>query len=185
MGDQKKQQVSSCRPRNLKRLRARGQDRKDGCGKVIRDRQQALGRENGLRLIQKTKETSVCPTTKRLEACGTTWADFFMCRIPLGNARPFQVSALALEAMDECYTYSVVMNLACQSPKVLRVQPTADSADEKSALACTDVVNRWQSFLREIVFCFCIYCIVATPFPWSGTDGHCRMVRRRDQGDRG
>ena len=64
-----------------------------------------------------------------------------MCRIPLGNARPFVVGAFALEALDECYAYCVVTNPACQSPNIRRVQPTADSAD---------VVHRWQSFLGSL-----------------------------------
>jgi hypothetical protein len=35
-----------------------------------------------------------------------------------------------------------VMNPACQLPKFFQAQPTADSADEKSGLACTGAASR-------------------------------------------
>jgi hypothetical protein len=47
---------------------------------------------------------------------------------------------IALEALSETANgdaNSVVMNSACQLPKFFEAQPTADSADEKSGLACT------------------------------------------------
>ena len=59
--------------------------------------------------------------------------------VPFGQARPFPEGAIALEALSETTNGnadSVVMNSACQSPKFFEAQPTADSADEKSGLAC-------------------------------------------------
>ena len=53
--------------------------------------------------------------------------------------------AIALEALSETangYADSVVMNPACQLPKFFEAQPTADSADEKSGLACTGAASR-------------------------------------------
>jgi hypothetical protein len=52
----------------------------------------------------------------------------------------FKEGAIALEALSETTNGdadSVVMNPACQSPKFFEAQSTADSADEKSGLACT------------------------------------------------
>ena len=57
----------------------------------------------------------------------------------------FKEGAIALEALSETTNGdadSVVMNPACQSPKFFEAQPTADSADEKSCLACTGAASR-------------------------------------------
>ena len=59
--------------------------------------------------------------------------------VPSGQTRHFQGDAIALEALSETTNGdadSVVMNPACQLPKFFEAQPTADSADEKSGLAC-------------------------------------------------
>jgi hypothetical protein len=61
----------------------------------------------------------------------------------------FKEGAIALEALSETTNGdadSVVMNPACQSPKFFEAQPTADSADEKSSLACTGAASRYQFF---------------------------------------
>jgi hypothetical protein len=65
--------------------------------------------------------------------------------VPFGQARPFQGGSIALEALSETTNGdadSVVMNPACQLPKFFQAQPTADSADEKSGLACTGAASR-------------------------------------------
>jgi hypothetical protein len=57
----------------------------------------------------------------------------------------FKEGMIALEALSEPTNGdadSVVMNSACQSSKFFEAQPTADSADEKSGLACTDAPSR-------------------------------------------
>ena len=57
----------------------------------------------------------------------------------------FQESAIALEALGETTNGdadSVVMNPAFQLPKFFEAQPTANSADEKSGLACTGAASR-------------------------------------------
>ena len=59
--------------------------------------------------------------------------------VPFGQARPFQGGCGALEALSETTNGnadSVVMNPTCQLPKFFEAQPAADSADEKSGLAC-------------------------------------------------
>jgi hypothetical protein len=65
--------------------------------------------------------------------------------VPLDKRDLFKEGAIALEALSETTNGdadSVVMNSACQSPKFFEAQPTADSADEKSGLACTGAANR-------------------------------------------
>jgi hypothetical protein len=57
----------------------------------------------------------------------------------------FKEGAIALEALSETTNgdaASLVMNPACQSPEFLETQPTAESADEKSGLACTGAASR-------------------------------------------
>jgi hypothetical protein len=57
----------------------------------------------------------------------------------------FKEGAIVLEALSETTNGdadSVVMNPACQLPKFFEAQPTADSADEKSGLACTGAASR-------------------------------------------
>jgi hypothetical protein len=61
----------------------------------------------------------------------------------------FKEGAIALEALSETTNGdadSVVMNPACQLPKFFEAQPTADSPDEKSGLACTGAASRQQFF---------------------------------------
>ena len=57
----------------------------------------------------------------------------------------FKEGAVALEALSETANGdadSVVMNPACKLPQFFEAQPTADSADEKSGLACTGAASR-------------------------------------------
>jgi hypothetical protein len=57
----------------------------------------------------------------------------------------FKEGAIALEALNETTNAdpdNVVMNSACHPPKFFEAQPTADSADEKSGLACTGAASR-------------------------------------------
>jgi hypothetical protein len=57
----------------------------------------------------------------------------------------FKEGAIALEVLSETTNGdadSVVMNPACQLPKFFEAQPTANSADEKSGLACTGAASR-------------------------------------------
>jgi hypothetical protein len=57
----------------------------------------------------------------------------------------FKEGAIALEALSETTNDdadSLVMNPACKLPKFFEAQPTANSADEKSGLACTGVASR-------------------------------------------
>ena len=57
----------------------------------------------------------------------------------------FKEGAIALEALSETTNGdadSIVMNRACRLPKFFGAQPTADSADEKSGLACTGAASK-------------------------------------------
>jgi hypothetical protein len=57
----------------------------------------------------------------------------------------FMEGAIALEALSETTNgdaYSVAMNPACQLLKFFQAQSSADSADEKSGLACTGAASR-------------------------------------------
>ncbi len=61
----------------------------------------------------------------------------------------FKEGTVALEALSEATNGdadSVVMNSACQLAKFFETQPTVDSADEKSGLACTGAASRYQLF---------------------------------------
>ena len=68
--------------------------------------------------------------------------------VPSGQTRHFQGDAIALEALSETTNGDadrVVMNPTCHSPKIFGVQPTADSAREGSALACTGAASSSSS----------------------------------------
>ena len=57
----------------------------------------------------------------------------------------FKEVAIILEALSETTKGDadrVVMNPTGQSPKFFEAQPTADSADKKSGLACTGAASR-------------------------------------------
>ena len=56
----------------------------------------------------------------------------------------FKEDGIAPEALSETTNGdadSIVMNSAWQSPKFFEAQPTVDSADEKSGLACTGAAD--------------------------------------------
>jgi hypothetical protein len=65
--------------------------------------------------------------------------------VPLDKRDLFKEGTIGLEALSETANGnadSVVMNPASQLPKFFEAQPTADSADEKSGLACTGAASR-------------------------------------------
>ncbi len=60
--------------------------------------------------------------------------------VPFGQVRLSKEGAIALESLGETTNGDadgVLMNPACQLPKFLEAQPTANSAEEQSGLACT------------------------------------------------
>jgi hypothetical protein len=65
--------------------------------------------------------------------------------VPFGQARPFQGGCDRSGALSEATNGDadgVVMNPACQLAKFFDAQPAADSADEKSGLACAGAASR-------------------------------------------
>jgi hypothetical protein len=100
-----------------------------------------------------------------LEAFGAKRADFSCAELEVMRAASYTIKerllprlsflldkrdlctegAIALEALSETTNGnadSVMMNSACQLPKFFEAQPTGDSADEKSGLACTGATSR-------------------------------------------
>jgi len=82
-----------------------------------------------------------------MHAASYTINEWLLARLKflLDKGDLFKEGAIALEALSEATNGDadgVVMNPACQLPKFFEAEPTADSADEKSGLACAGATSR-------------------------------------------